>query len=194
VKKYWPTGNPSYWRPTTNGDERALAGLLWRVDLQRDDGGEARDPAEVFSGNDDMDDQGVANRKGGGMIQRKRYPPSFYPVSSTISADKWSSYPGARADLIPEAKGLVVNQIDFTDEATRGFGYCYVDPGYVIHGELGERLDREADLLARVDTQMIAGGAKWWRGTGVNLPFFFERDEYFFRSYELLIDSMRGDV
>jgi hypothetical protein len=129
------------------------------------------------------------------MVHRfNLYPPPFYPVSSTISADKWASYPGSNAELLAGRSEIVVNQIDYLDEKTRGFAYCYADPGSFVGGELAERLYRDVDLLARVDDQRIAGGAKSWRNAGSNLHSFFERDEYFFTVFELYIDSVRGDV
>lgn len=194
VRSYWPSDRPVYWRPVNDQDRRTLAALLWRSDLQRDDGGDARDPAEVYSGNDDMDDQGVANRKGGGMIQRKRYPPSFYPVSSEISAEKWAAYPGSDPEVRPRSAALVVNQVDVMNGANRGFAYCFIDPGYVISGDLGKRLDRDFSLAALVDDMPIVGGAKSWRNSSSNLPTFFEGDEYYFQAYEFFIDSVRGDV
>jgi hypothetical protein len=167
--------------------------MIARSELARDDGGPSRHWDE-YSGHSTIDDAGIANRGGGGMLGSRRYPSSFYPVANAISADKWSSYPGGDASLIARGSEIVVNQIDFLNGAARGFAYCYADPGFVIHGALANRLDRDVGLIAQVDGVQIAGGAKSWRNTSSNLHSFFDRDEYYFTAFEIYIDSVRGDV
>jgi hypothetical protein len=194
IREQWPTGRPTYWRPANDDKGRELVGLIWRSQLQRDDGiGEPRS-STMYSGNEYMGDQGVANRHGSGTIRPEGYAPSFYPVSNGISANKWQTRPGGDASLLANVSEVIVNQVDMLNGATRGFAYCYADPGLVIHGPLAERLDREIDLVRRVDDEPIYGGAKSWRGTSFNLHSFFERDEYYFRALEFFIDSVRGDV
>lgn len=142
-----------------------------------------------------MDDIGISNKNGGGtLLPYIHFPPSFYPVSNAISADKWPRYPGGDERLLQDRSEIVVNQIDYLGGATRGFAYCYVAPGSVMHGDLATLLDRQVKLTAKVDGQEIAGGAKSWRNAGFNLHSFFERDEYYFTVFELSIESTRGDV
>jgi hypothetical protein len=142
-----------------------------------------------------MDDIGISNKDGGGtLLPFIRFPPSLYPVSNAISADKWPRYPGGDVRLLPDRAEIVVNQVDYLNGTTRGLAYCDVAPGSVIHGDLAEALDRQVKLTAKVDGQEIAGGAKSWRGAGFNLRSFFERDEYYFTVFELSIESTRGDV
>jgi len=194
VRKFWPADRPNYWYPPGHAELGELGGMILRAEPQRDDGGPFR-PYGDYSGSDNMDDLGIANRNGGGIVHPfKRYPPSFYPVSSAISADKWPGDPDRSAERTAMPSEVIVNQVHYSDGRARGFAYCYASPGFLIHGELAERLSREVILIARVDDALIAGGAKDWTSTEANLQSFFERDEYYFISFQLWIDSVRGDV
>lgn len=193
VRKVWQADRPDYWRPLEIADTDLLVGLILRSEPQRDDGGPGRS-RESYSGDEFMDAQGIANRDGGGTLRSGKYPPSFYPVSSEISADKWERYPGSDSKLIADRREVIVNQVDFLESQARGFAYCYADPGFVMDGELANLLSRNIDLVARVDDRAVAGGARGWRNASSNLNGFFERDEYVFVVFQIDIQSVRGDV
>jgi hypothetical protein len=194
VRKFWPADRPNFWSLPGYAERDELGAMMLRAELQRDDGGPSR-PWDAYSGGDNMDDLGIANRNGGGIVHPfKRYPPSFFPVSSAISADKWPGDPDRSAERAAKPLEIIVNQVDYLDGRARGFAYCYASPGFLIHGELAEWLSREAVLIARVDDVPVTGGGKDWRSTEANLQSFFERDEYYFKAFELWIDSVRGGV
>jgi hypothetical protein len=179
VRKFWPADRPNYWYLSASAERGKLEGMILRSDPQRDDGGPAR-PWEEYSGNEYTDEIGIAKTTGGGSIGFKLYAPSFYPVSSSISSDKWQNQPDDYDEVVGDRKEIIVNQIDYLNAATRGFAYCYADLGAVISGELAYRLDREVGRVARVDEEVVAGGTNSWRSAALNLPSFFERGEYVF--------------
>ncbi|UVK36344.1 hypothetical protein LHFGNBLO_003254 [Mesorhizobium sp. AR10] len=190
LAKFQPEGGPRYWGPSSAERERDILSLMRGLPRQRDDGGEARSYDEyVFQ--EMLADRGVPNRMGGGTIGTKRYPPSFYPVASAISADKWPSKPQENSSL-PIADGsVIVSAVDVDGGRHRGFAYCYDPPLRSMYKKNLDYLDSKALLIHDVDDIPIANLPRVWK---VPVTSFVENLDFLFLHFEFWIDSMRGDV
>ena len=188
--KYWPPDRPRYWGIASYEQRSEMMRGFPRELLERDDGG-PQNKRDVFSGAEGMADRGVANRNKGGTLYRNGYPPSFYPASSGLSAEKWDDDPDKNPNSAKGRSEYLISQVDVLEGAHRGFAYCYIPPGQIISGELSGYLSKTAKLVSRVDGEEVSGVERWWMRPALEL---YEKDEFIFVLDKLYLDSMRGDV
>ncbi|MGE3831004.1 MAG: hypothetical protein AB7F76_08440, partial [Parvibaculaceae bacterium] len=190
VAAFWPPERSIYWSAPMSEGRAEIRRVFSGYPLQRDDGGPAR-TLDSYSAPEFIAANGVASRSGGGTIRGQRYVPSYYPVESGISADKWKTDPENNIGLLENQKQVLTGRVDVQNGRYRGFAYCYESPGHVIWGELARYLDKVPVLISRVDEDAVDGTDRRWR---IPTREFYEKDEFYYRPFEFWIDSTRGDV
>jgi hypothetical protein len=187
VRKHWTEGKPQYWRADTYEAEREFTSQLKQIQSDR-----PNDPPREWQDFWEMEPERTADR---GLARRtaplnRLFPPSVYPATGDDQAHRWPADPTEWASFVASKDVYITSDLDFRGGQTRGFAYCGVRSRVPIAEELKLELERKPRVM-RVDGHDVVskrpaafGGSIW----------IFERDEYFFRYYEIALESTRGDV
>ena len=189
IREYWPSEQPQFWGFADFKIRNEMFAKL-SGGLERDnEPGRKMSPSNGASVDGDY---GVSRRKGKGAMSYI-YPPSFYPVSTDLSADKWPARPNGLTESLRGREEFIVSQVDVEEGSHRGFAYCYDPPLHIIGvgNQLSNFLSHDAHLRSRVDASEIVGLRRDWTKVAQE---FFERDEFLFVPTAIWLDSVTGDV
>ncbi len=171
-----PPDAPRYWW-LAKGEEDPIAGAPY----QRDDGG----PERIMSGgfmHEAMSDRGAPNRKGGGVIDNRIYPASYYPISiPEYGLPEGHEVSPARAADASDPGDAYVVDAHVEGGKYRGFGYCYWP----------QPIDLSKKVIQRIDGQIADRDDAIVR---LSIGPLYNGHEYFIRSITVYITSNRGDI